>query len=165
MCKHHFTGGCTVNFCRFCDLGRHANNEHDDRLLKDKEPHSLPLTSISIAPIQILLFQQKPSTYIVHPQLSALLQPLFSHLWRPLNVVTQQQKEASQGSGFIYIQQQSEIYGLALSHDGEEGDNCEDGYRESNADDPSPWPDWSVIIPEVSPSLGKAYCFCSEGLE
>ena len=146
MRKHHFTGGCTVNFCRLCDLSRKKNDEHDERLLEDEEPHSLSPTPVSIAPIQIALYRRNASTYIIHPQLSTLFQLSLSRLWRQLDVVTQQQKEASQGSGFIYIQKWSEVYGLALSHDGEEGNNCEDGYGESNADDPLARPDRSVIV-------------------
>ena len=150
MCKHRFTGGCTVNLCHLCDLSRQTNDEHDGRLLKDKERHSLPPPSISIAPIQIVLFQQNASTYIIHPLLSTLLQPFLSRLWRPLDVITQQQKEASQGGGFIYIQKRSEVYSLALSRDGKEGDNCEDRDRKSDADDPLVRSDWSIVVSEGS---------------
>ena len=146
MRKHHFTGGCTVNFCRLRDLSRQKNDEHDDRLLEDEEPHSLSSTPVSIASIQIASYRQSASKYIIHPQLTTLVQLFLSRLWRQLDVVTQQQKEASQGSGFIYIQKRSEVYGLALSHDGEEGNNYEDRYGESNTDDPSAWPDRSVIV-------------------
>ena len=90
MCKHDFSGGCTVNFCRLCDFSRQKNDGHDDRLLEDKEPNSLAPTSISIAHIQILFVRHNASTYIIHSQLSTLVQSLLPLFRRLLNVITQQ---------------------------------------------------------------------------
>ena len=100
-------------------------------------------------------YGQKASTYIIHSQLSTLVQLSLPRLWRPLDVITKQQKEASKGSGFIYTQKRSEVFGLALSHNRKEGDNCEDGNRESDADDPSVWSDWSIIVSEGSHVCGR----------